>query len=183
MDLRTRRTVRSAIEIRAPLDTVWEILTDFAAYPQWNPHIRQVRGHVRVGARLTIRSQPPGGRPVVLRPIVVTWDPPTELRWRATFLWSRLFSGEHGFMLEPLDNDRVRFHQDETISGLLVPIYARLRLPRTRDGFARVNATLRERAESWKPQARHEDHTSPGTRAERAADAEGHPRRKPLSSD
>jgi hypothetical protein len=148
VDLRTTRTIRSAIEIRAPLDTVWRVLTDFAAYPDWNPHIRQVRGKAAVGSRLTIHSKPPGGRTVVLRPVVVTWEPPTQLRWRGTFISRRLFSGEHGFRLEQLDDSRVRFHQDETISGLLVPFYARLRLPATRSGFAQVNEALRERAEA-----------------------------------
>ncbi|MEO6351400.1 MAG: SRPBCC domain-containing protein [Candidatus Limnocylindrales bacterium] len=147
MDLRTRRTIRSAIEIRAPLDSVWDVLTDFSAYPEWNPHIRRVRGTPRVGGRLTIRSEPPAGRPVVLRPMVTRWDPPTELRWRGTFVSRLLFSGEHGFKLEPLAGDRVRFLQDETFSGLLVPLYARLRLHKTRAGFTQMNESLRERVE------------------------------------
>ena len=148
MDLRTTRTIRSAIEIHAPLYTVWRILTDFAAYPEWNPHIRQIRGTPSVGARLTIHSKPPAGRTVVLRPVVVAWEPPTLLRWRGTFVSRRLFSGDHGFRLEQLDESRIRFHQDETVSGLLVPFYARLRLPATRTGFALVNEALRERAET-----------------------------------
>lgn len=148
MDLRTTRTIRSAIEIRAPLDAVWRILTDFSAYPEWNPHIRQVRGKPRVGGRITIQSRPPGGRPVVLRPVVIVWSPPTELRWRGTFLSRFLFSGEHGFKLEQLAGTRVRFHQDETFKGLLVPLYARLRLAHTREGFSQANEALRERAES-----------------------------------
>lgn len=148
MDLRTTRTIRSAIEIRAPLDTVWRILTDFSAYPEWNPHIRQVRGKPRLGGRITIHSQPPKGSPVVLRPLLVAWSPPTEFRWRGTFVSRLLFSGEHGFKLEELAGARVRFHQDETFSGLLVPLYARLRLPKTRAAFAEVNEALRERAEN-----------------------------------
>jgi hypothetical protein len=147
VDLRTKRTIRSAIEIRAPLETVWRILTDLAAYPEWNPHIRQIRGKPRLGARLTIHSRPPGGRTVVLRPVVITWQPPVELRWRSTFINGRLFRGEHGFRVEQIDARRVRFHQDETISGLLVPVYARFRLDRTRAGFALVNEALRDRAE------------------------------------
>jgi hypothetical protein len=148
VDLRTKRTIRSAIEIRAPLETVWRTLTDFAAYREWNPHVRQVRGQPRLGGRLTIHSQPPTGRTVVLRPVIVAWNPPTELRWRGTFVSRRLFSGEHGFRLEKLDDSRVRFHQEETFSGLLVPLYARLRLPRTRAGFAQMNEALRDRAEA-----------------------------------
>lgn len=148
MDLRTRRTIRSAIEIRAPIETVWRVLTDFTAYPAWNPHIRRVRGAPRVGARLTIYSQPPGGRTAVLRPLIVAWSPPHEMRWRATFLAGRLFTGEHGFLLEELDAGRVRFMQDETFTGLLVPIYSSLRLAQTREGFEQVNETLRQRSEA-----------------------------------
>jgi hypothetical protein len=147
LDLRTTRTIRSAIEIRAPIETVWGVLTDFAAYPDWNPHIRRVLGTVAQGSRLAIHTRPPGGRTIVMRPRVTKWAPPTELRWRATFLNGRLFAGEHGFRLEPTGASRVRFVQDETFSGLLVPLYARLRLPRTRRGFDEVNQALRSRVE------------------------------------
>ena len=148
MDLRTTRTIRSAIEIRAPLDVVWRVLTDFDAYPAWNPHVRRVIGKPRVGGRLAIHTRPPGGRTVVMRPIILEWTPPRELRWRATFVSPRMFSGEHGFSLEELGPSRVRFSQDETFSGLMVPLYAQLRLASTRLGFAQMNEALRTRAES-----------------------------------
>ena len=148
MDLRTTRTIRSAIEIRAPLDVVWRVLTDFDAYPAWNPHVRRVVGKPRIGGRLGIHTRPPGGRTVVMRPIILEWAPPRELRWRATFVSPRMFSGEHGFRLEELGPNRVRFSQDETFSGLMVPLYAQLRLASTRLGFAQMNEALRTRAES-----------------------------------
>ena len=148
MDLRTTRTIRSAIEIRAPIEIVWDVLTDFDSYGEWNPHIRRMRGRLAQGQRIAIYSRPPGGRTIVMRPTVTRWDPPNELRWHATFLGGRLFSGEHGFRLDATAPDRVRFVQDETFSGLLVPLYSRLRLPRTRAGFELVNQALRERAET-----------------------------------
>jgi len=145
--MRTMRTIRSAIEIRAPIETVWDVLTDFAAYPEWNPHIRRVQGKVNAGAHIAIHTRPPGGRMIVMRPKITTWDPPNELRWRGTFIAGRLFAGEHGFRLEPTGPDRVRFVQDETFTGVLVPLYGRLRLPRTRHGFENMNQALRDRAE------------------------------------
>ncbi len=148
MDLRTSRTIRSAIEIRAPLDVVWQELTDFASYPTWNPIVRELRGRPRAGGRVMIRSQPLGRLPVVLRPRVLAWEPPHEMRWRSAFVWQRLFSGEHGFRLEPLGDGRVRFVQDETFRGLLVPLYARFRLAAARRGFEQMNRLLQERAEA-----------------------------------
>lgn len=148
MDLRTTRTIRSAIEIRAPLEVVWGVLTDFAAYPEWNPHIRRVLGTVKQDARIALHTKPPGGRMIVMRPTVVTWQPPHELRWRGKFIVGSLFTGEHGFRLDEIGASRVRFLQDETFSGALVPFYARLRLRRTRRGFDETNEALRDRAEN-----------------------------------
>jgi hypothetical protein len=127
---------------------VWRVLADFDAYPAWNPHVRRVVGRPRVGGRLGIHTRPPGGRTVVMRPIILDWNPPHELRWRATFMTRWLFSGEHGFRLEQLAPGRVRFIQDETFSGWLVPLYARARLASTRLGFAQMNEALRTRAEA-----------------------------------
>jgi len=147
VDLRTTRTIRSAIEIRAPAETVWRVLTDFASYPDWNPLIRRLHGKPTVGKRITILSKPPGARGLAFAPVVLAVEPERELRWRSILISRRLFSGEHGFRLEPIDGDRVRFVQDETFSGALVPLYSRFRLPATRLGFEEMNQRLRERAE------------------------------------
>ncbi len=147
MDFRTTRTIQSAIEIRAPIEVVWSVLTDFATYPDWNPLVRRLHGRPSVGRRVTILSQPPGARGIAFAPVVLAWSPPNELRWRSTLIWRRIFSGEHGFRLEAIDDGRVRFVQDETLTGVLVPLYSRFRLHATRLGFDEMNQRLRERAE------------------------------------
>ncbi len=47
--------LQTEIEINAGSDRVWAILTDFAAYPEWNPFIRFIRGVPGKGARLEVR--------------------------------------------------------------------------------------------------------------------------------
>ena len=56
------RELRSEIEIDAPPERVWAVVTDFAAYPEWNPFIRRISGELREGARLEVRIAPPGAR-------------------------------------------------------------------------------------------------------------------------
>ena len=46
------KEIHTEIEIHAPAERVWQVLTDFAAYPQWNSFIRRVEGEIRAGARL-----------------------------------------------------------------------------------------------------------------------------------
>jgi hypothetical protein len=58
--------LNSSIDIDAGPERVWQVLTDFAAYREWNPFIVSVDGSAEVGARLTVRMQPVGARAVTL---------------------------------------------------------------------------------------------------------------------
>jgi uncharacterized protein YndB with AHSA1/START domain len=49
--------LRTSIDIAAPPERVWEVLTQLAAYPEWNPFIVRAEGTVAVGERLSPRMQ------------------------------------------------------------------------------------------------------------------------------
>jgi hypothetical protein len=76
------KDIHTEIEINAFAEKVWRVLTDFAAYPEWNPLIRRATGEVRVGARLHVTIQPSGGKGMSFRPTILVADPNRELRWR-----------------------------------------------------------------------------------------------------
>jgi hypothetical protein len=46
---RKMQELRREIEIDAPPERVWAVVTDFAAYPEWNPFIRRIRGELHEG--------------------------------------------------------------------------------------------------------------------------------------
>lgn len=143
------RRIDSSIIIFAPAKTIWDILTDFAAYPDWNPFIRAITGELAVGTRLTVRIEPPGRRQMIFRPTITAVERPQELRWTGRVLLPGLFKGEHVFAIEPSGSDRCRFRQSETFSGLAAPLFARSRLAEsTRQGFAAMNRALQRRAET-----------------------------------
>jgi len=139
------RRIETAIDIAAPPRAVWDVLVDFAAYPDWNPFIRRLQGEARVGARLEVTVQPPGGKPMTFRPTVLAAEPARELRWLGRVLMPGLFDGEHGFRLEPTAGG-CRLHHGETFGGLLVPLFGKM-LDDTERGFAALNAALKERVE------------------------------------
>ena len=139
--------LHTEIMIEATPQRVWEILTDFAAYPAWNSFIPRISGPGTVGSRLDMQMQPPGGRGMRLRPTVLAAAPSQELRWLGQLGVAGLFDGEHRFRIERLEADRVRFIQEEQFTGLLAPLVLRFVERGTRQGFEAMNLALKARAE------------------------------------
>jgi Polyketide cyclase / dehydrase and lipid transport len=69
------KQLHATIEVGATPRRVWQVLTGFAAYPDRNPFITRASGTARPGERPHLRMQPPGGRGVALRPVVLEADP------------------------------------------------------------------------------------------------------------
>jgi hypothetical protein len=142
------KELHTEIEISASAKRVWRVLTDFAAYPQWNPFIRQIEGEVTAGSRLRVFIQPAGGKGMSFRPTVLNVSPNREFRWLGRLWVPGLFDGEHSFTIEPLDEHHVRFIQRERFGGLLVPLLSNMLDRDTRHGFEEMNRALKLQSES-----------------------------------
>ena len=57
-----RRQIITQINIEASPEEIWQHLTDFASYPQWNPFIAAIEGDLRVGSRLTVTLNQQNGK-------------------------------------------------------------------------------------------------------------------------
>lgn len=140
--------IRTDIEIASEPEHLWGILTDFAAYPQWNPFVRSIQGEAKTGSQLSMTVQPEGGNSMTFRPTVLVATPHQELRWLGHWLLPGLFDGEHYFQMVPIAPGRVRFVHGEKFSGILVPL-ARAKLQGgTKAGFEAMNRALKSRAEN-----------------------------------
>ena len=105
------KQLHTQIEIDASAERVWDLLTDFPSYPDWNPFISHISGRLTPGERLRARLEPPGGRATTFKPKVLTAEPNRELRWLGHLLVPGVFDGEHSFTIEPLEENHVRFVQ------------------------------------------------------------------------
>lgn len=140
------REIHTEIEIGAAPAEVWRVLTDFGAYPEWNPFVKSVSGEPREGARLEIFVQVPEGPGMKFKPKVLRADPGRELRWVGTLPVPGLFNGEHFFRLEPSGAGRTRFHHGERFSGLMIPFMGGI-IRKTHRGYLLMNEALRARVE------------------------------------
>jgi hypothetical protein len=135
--------IEREIVIDASRKEVWRVLTDFAAYPEWNPFITSISGALEVGAQIEITVQPCDFPEFTFTPTVQTVEARRALAWLGNFGQPGTFDGFHAFELHR-DDGKVRFVQREEFSGTAVPASGPV-LDATACGFERMHEALRER--------------------------------------
>lgn len=149
--------LRTEIEIDAPPDAVWAVLSATDRYAEWNPFVTELKGALAVGSRLEIVVAPPDSSEMRFRPRVLVSEPGRELRWRGVLGHRLLFSGEHFFQLVDTGRGSTRFVHGEDFEGLLLRFLGQ-KLTNTARGFVLMNQALKRRVEGLA--ARSETHTT-----------------------
>ncbi|MEO3771217.1 SRPBCC domain-containing protein [Micromonospora sp. B9E7] len=139
--------ISTTIDIAASPQAVWKVLTEFAAYQDWNPFMRRIEGTAEVGTKLVVHLSPPGGRSMTFKPTVLTADPGQELRWLGKLGFGGLFDGEHSFVLTANADGSTHLTHSERFSGLLVVLFKGT-LKNTHTGFDAFNQALKQRVET-----------------------------------
>lgn len=142
------KEIKTEILIHANPERIWEILTAFEQYPDWNPFIRSIQGEAKEGHRLVVRIKPPEASGMTFKPEVLAFEPHKEFRWIGHLLFPGLFDGEHKFELIDHGNGTATLIQSEKFTGVLVSLFAKQLENNTKRGFMEMNAKLKEIAES-----------------------------------
>jgi len=143
-----RHQLHTEIEIDAPAETVWNILTDLDGYPDWNPFITEARGDIAVGNRLVNRLQPPGGKAMNFKPVVTAVEPAQTFEWLGRLGVPLVFDGRHRFELAATPSGGTRVVHSEDFRGVLVRFMRKSLDTQTQAGFEAMNAALKTRAEA-----------------------------------
>jgi hypothetical protein len=138
------KEVRTEIEIGASPEKVWGILTDFANYEQWNPFITKAAGKAEQGSTIEIHIKAPAGKKREYHPKITKAERSRELRWMGK---SWVLNGEHIFVIEQLDQERVRLVHREAFDGLLTSFFGKSLDTDIKQGLEEMNRALKERAE------------------------------------
>ncbi|MFT4781949.1 MAG: hypothetical protein ACI9SD_001640 [Pseudohongiellaceae bacterium] len=141
------KEIKTEILIKSDPKRVWQVLTDFKSYPNWNPFIKSIRGEKIVGNKLATEILPPNRRIMKFTPVLLEVDSERELRWLGSGPVRGIFDGEHYFKIIPQENGSVKFIQGEKFSGILVRFMPKL-LADTKHGFEQMNEALRKECEN-----------------------------------
>ena len=133
-----------SVRIAAPISTVWTVLTDFDAYPQWNPdvlfHSPPVEGE---SVKITVRLF---GRSLTVPVLILVVEPERELCWRGGSSW--LMTGKHYFKLEPAGDAETLLVHGERFEGSGIPLLRPLIGRELAAFYERINVALKTRCEA-----------------------------------
>jgi hypothetical protein len=139
------RTSTTATVIDAPRERVWDIVTDFASYPAWNPYLTEISGAQRAGESLDIVLATPDHGSRAITATIYVLRPPRKLRWQSRTLVPGLRDLEYEIIVAPLGPDRSQVQQRARYEGLLAVFVDE---EATSVGLERMAAALAHRAEA-----------------------------------
>lgn len=131
-----------AINIKAPADKIWTLLTSAADIPRWNTTVTSVEGTIALGQKIKLQVPLAPGRVFNLK--VSEFEPSRRLVWRDGM--APMFQGVRTYTLTPKDDGSTDFAMVEVLSGLMLPMIAGS-LPDFAPAFERYAADLKLEAE------------------------------------
>jgi hypothetical protein len=141
------REIRTSVDIEATPEAVWGVLTDFDAYPEWNPFIRSISGTLAQGEQLEVSLGASGKKPMGFTPVVTAAIPGEEFAWLGHFGMKGIFDGHHHFLIS-VSGTGTRLDHFEEFSGVLSPVVLAAIKSSTTRGFEEMNQALKDRVEA-----------------------------------
>ena len=138
---------RNEIEIQSTPERVWEILTDFVKYPEWNPLLTRAEGKLKVGEKVNLTAKPASSEMNLLC-TVTTVEPNRQFSWKFHVGLPILIRGEHIFKIESINENKVRFIDREIFHGLLVPLQAKNLETNAKPAMIAMGKALKARVEN-----------------------------------
>lgn len=141
-----KKDIDTHIIIQAPAKKVWNVLTDFSRYHEWNPLLTRVEGNFSVGERLNVSARLKS-IPVFFSPTIISIVPDKEFTWRGDLLSKEIFHGTHRLAIEEISPEHTAFIHSEyygsSLFKFIFPMVAKISLP----AFLEMNEALKHRCE------------------------------------
>ena len=121
---RTMQEIKTEIEISAPPEKVWSIISDINKWQDWSPIINASSGSASIGSKLsiTMMGKEEGTDGPEYSPVITELSEPAYLRWRAHMMAGFIFTNDKIIELQKTDSGTKVIHT-ETFKGLLAPIF------------------------------------------------------------
>lgn len=140
-------TIDRQLEIDAPVAVVWNVLTDFARYGEWNPFVPEARCELRPGGALEMQVKL-GSKPQFQREWVNAVTPGTSFSYSMKAVPLGTLRSLRVQTLAALGGNRTRYTSHFEIAGWLQPVVTGIFGKGMREGFEGMALGLKARAEA-----------------------------------
>jgi hypothetical protein len=141
--------IETSLDINAPRERVWDVLTAFREWDEWNPIITRMRATLSPGTPLSFIIAV-GGRELKIKAQMVKVEHGKELRWRGPPSWlvGRVLRGEHYLAVESSGASKSRLVHGEQFAGVSLPMFWGKLRSELELAYSRMNRAIKARAES-----------------------------------
>ena len=146
--------VEHTLEIPAPAELVWEVISDLPRYGEWNPFCIEVRSTLKPGDPIDMRVRLLS-RPQFQREYMIECTPGRGFAYRMKPVPAGALSSLRRHAITPLDARTCRYHSYFELRGWLMPLVRGLLGARLRTGFEGMSTAVQQRAEQLLKQRAH----------------------------
>lgn len=139
---------QTTFPVDASAERVWEVLTDFDRWAEWNPSVPSIAGEPREGSTVALTLAMPGRPSAKVKATLTEVVPERRLIWDGSVGPKWLFAGHREFLIDPQPGGTVDLTHVEDVSGVLFPVFRVAMgsaIQRHHDG---LNDALKARAEA-----------------------------------
>jgi uncharacterized protein YndB with AHSA1/START domain len=137
------------VDIDAPASLVWEVLTDLARYPQWNPFCPRIESTLKLGEPVHMHISVPGtSQTQPVNETLVACEPERLLSWEMRPTAENKDAARRDQYIEALGGDRCRYVTTDIFLGVNADEIMRNHGGWVKAGFDAMALALKARAEA-----------------------------------
>ena len=134
------------VEINAPADTVWEVLTDLPRYREWNPFVVECESSLKPGEPINMKVKL-GDKLQAANEVMLEFQPKNRFAYRMKPFPLGGLSSFRSHDLQSAGPNRTRYVSHFELRGWMMPLVRGLMGKHLQNGFAGMTEGVRERAE------------------------------------
>jgi hypothetical protein len=142
-----QRAVEYRTGVQAPAEILWEVISDFETWSEWNPVHPRIEAALRIGTAVKVELVTDGAPPTTIEAVVQDWVPYEQLHWRTKRLRGFVTAIRY-LEIEKMSDVGSTFSNGELFTGPLVRLVSRGERRRLRAAYTRMGEAVKDRAEA-----------------------------------
>ena len=105
----------TSVTVNGTLNEVWQGLTNFKSYPDWNPIVGKLTGEMKEGQKISTYIVPLKG---TFYPVLLRYHENRELLWQGALGAKFLLAAKHYYRLKAVSATQTELQHGEYFTGL-----------------------------------------------------------------